>query len=113
MTERQTENAEMHRQNEAQAERESIAATRAYCAQLSCIADLRGGSAGFDMVDAMMDYLSDPLFSREYVADACPEYVAWKKADDQRRARVFANGGAVFGPILEAIKTANGVAVQP
>ena len=109
---RQTETAEMYRQNEAQAERESIAATRAYCAHLSCIADIQGGNEGFDMVDSMMDSLTDPLFSREHVADAWPEFAAWKKADDERRARVFANGGAVFGPILEAIKAANGGAVQ-
>jgi hypothetical protein len=90
MTERQTETAAMYRENEAQAERESIAATRAYCAHLSCIADIQGGDARFDMVDGMMDYLTDPLFSREHVADAWPEFADWKKADDERRARVRA-----------------------
>jgi hypothetical protein len=45
------------------------------------------------------------------VADAWPEFAAWKKANDERRARIRANGGAVFGPILDGIKIANGVAV--
>ena len=87
---RQTETAEMYRQNELAEERASIAATRAYCAHLSCIADIQGGDAGFDMVDGMMDYLTDELFSRQHVADAWPEFAVWKQADTERRLRVQA-----------------------
>ena len=90
MTERQTETAAMYRENELFAERESVETTRAYCAHLSCIADIQGGNAGFDMVDSMMDYLTDERFSRAHVADAWPEFAAWKKADDARRASIRA-----------------------
>ena len=90
MTERQTETAAMYRENAFAEEHASIAATRAYCAHLSCIADLRGGNEGFDMVDSMMDYLTDELFSRQHVADAWPEFAVCEKAKDEERLRVQA-----------------------
>jgi hypothetical protein len=98
MTERQTETAAMYRENELFAERESVETTRAYCAHLSCIADLCGGDAGFDMVDSMMDYLTDELFSRQHVADAWPEFAAWKQADTERRLRVQAESRKAVQP---------------
>ena len=90
MTERQPETAEMYRLNESLQEGFEREATARYCAHLSCIADIYGGDAGMDMVDGMMAELSDPLFCRQYVADAWPEFAAWKKAYDESRERVRA-----------------------
>ena len=96
--EREPETAETYRLNEALNERASREQTAQYCAHLSCIADLHGGDDGYDMVDSMMDYLTDPLFSRQHVAAAWPEFARWKQADTERRMRVFAASQKALRP---------------